>query len=80
MTWDEIFPHSAENDTAECELRVRVPKHLKNWLNQMEKDYKVPPSALVRMALDFLKPKLSNQNTTDSRIASVYRQFYRKDG
>lgn len=43
----------------------------------MDLKYKIPPSALVRMAIDFLKPKLSNHGGTDEGILNIYRnKFY----
>lgn len=75
MEWEEIMSQPEPIIVTE---RYKVTKAQSDWLKEMNKKYQIPPSSLVRMAIEFLKPKFSNHGATEESIVRVYRDHYKK--
>lgn len=75
MNWEQL---TAQNEPILVTKRYKVTTEHEHWLTEMETKYHIPPSSLVRMALDFLKPKLDSFGATEEGIVNVFRNHHSK--
>ncbi|MFA6069816.1 MAG: hypothetical protein WC810_14630 [Janthinobacterium sp.] len=59
MNWDEIV---SQNNTNTVTKRYKVTKAQDDMLLEIERELNIPPSAIVRLALNTFLPKIKDSN------------------
>jgi hypothetical protein len=77
MELEEIFTSEIAK-TVRIERRIKFNKEDSDWLDKMKNQYDIDPSVLVRMAVNFLKPRFTNHGASEESIVRVYRDHYSK--
>ncbi len=69
MTWEEIV---AQNKTTTVTKRYKVTKQMDDTLLEIERELNIPPSAIVRLALNCFLPKIRDDNFKYSGIKELW--------
>ncbi len=71
MTWEEIV---AQKDIIHVTKRYKVTKAQDDKLLEIEEQLNIPPSAIVRLALDCFLPKVKNENYKYEGIKNLWNE------
>jgi len=69
MSWDKIMTHT---ETITVTKRYKVTKAQDDKLLEIERELNIPPSAIVRMALNTFLPKLKDSGFKYAGIKEVW--------
>lgn len=69
MDWNEIM---SQNETITVTKRYKVTKVQDDKLLEIERELNIPPSAIVRLALNSFLPKLRDQGFKYAGIKEVW--------
>lgn len=71
MTWEEL---SAQSETIIVTRRYKVTKSMDDTLNEIERELNIPPSAIVRLALNTFLPKVKDSHYKYEGIKNLWDQ------
>lgn len=71
MTWEDI---SAQSETVIVTRRYKVTKSMDDTLNEIERELNIPPSAIVRLALNTFLPKVKDSHYKYEGIKNLWDQ------
>ncbi len=73
MDWNDVLSHSVAKSEL-VEWRGRITKAQREQLEYLERDYKIPQSAIVRLALKTFLPHTKNNGYKPEGIANVVKK------
>lgn len=71
MTWEEIV---AQNKTELVTKRYKVTKQMDATLLEIQRELDIPPSAIVRLALNTLLPKIKDSGFRYEGIKRLWNE------
>lgn len=71
MDWEQIV---SRNKTKLVTKRYKVTKEMDDILLEIERELNIPPSAIVRMALNTFLPKIKDSGFTYKGIKSLWNE------
>ena len=69
MDWDNLM---AQTETITVTKRYKITKAQDNKLLEIERELNIPPSAMVRLALNIILPKLRDEGFKYAGIKEVW--------
>jgi hypothetical protein len=71
MSWNEIM---SQTETKFVTKRYRVTEQQDNVLKEIEKELKIPPSAMVRLFINICLPKIRDENFKYEGIKRLWNE------
>lgn len=71
MTWEDI---TAQSETIIVTRRYKVTKQMDDALNEIERELNIPPSAIVRLALNTFLPKVKDSHFKYEGIKNLWNE------
>jgi hypothetical protein len=71
MNWEEIV---AQKDTIHVTKRYKITEAQDEKLLEIERELNIPPSAIVRLALNCFFPKIKDENFKYSGIKDLWNE------
>lgn len=71
MNWKEIV---AQKEIIHVTKRYKITEAQDQKLLEIERELNIPPSAIVRLALNYFFPKIKDENFKYSRIKDLWNE------